>query len=371
LRVQLAWWHAGLKQRVFDFYLQGADRELARVREGVRNLVTMAELSASGAGSHTDWKQVFDLGDRKPLPAGGHIADHPRDWIGSQLAYFELRHRQREARHRFTEALSWILFLTSGLLSVLLLCGLWLGKRHMLPPVLASEHADPVGATALVVGSIAFASACWWGFAKARPTPDPVVRIGLATVFGLFAAIALGVALRSMAVTASDPHWLAPALLVSGMVYGGYWVARVLPDVNRTHPAKTAAAMGAILMTTLGLLAVASRFSDHFGHHPNTDLLTEYMAILVIAFLPALAGALRFVSEKMAVEAEALSYRDALGWFEKAARLLTEARPGQGHPEADARARGIVLHLGKLALQESQQWLKSRRERPLTPLIGG
>ncbi len=162
-----------------------------------------------------------------------------------------------------------------------------------------------------------------------------------------------------------------------GTTLGGYWLPRMLRDTNTTRPIQTVIALGAVVTLTLAVMSVASKFSTHFDHvhlqHLDRDrgVLAENMTILMIAFLPAMAGALRFISEKMALEAEARSYRDALEWFERADRLLSELRPGQGRQEADARARDVVLQLGILALGESQQWLKSRRERPLSPLIGG
>lgn len=385
LRVQLAWWRSGLGQRVFDFYLQGADRELARVREGVRNLVVMAELCCPGVPPLTNWKPVFDPDDRKPFHAGMRIADHPEDWVGSQLYYFRQRRHQREAKHRFIEELSWILFVTSGLLA-LLLCA-WLfptGKEWLSTHGLMGGLASHMAIAGTVAG-IAVAVACWWGFSRVHRELDLGSGLGLAAAYGLTSAAALWIALHGMAVIAlvgEDPLGmtaLLPLIVLAavGATFGGYWLARVLRDTNATRPVQTVMALGAIVTLTLAVISIASKFSAHFGHVESEELvrergvLAEYMTILIIAFLPAMAGALRFVAEKMAVEAEARSYRDALEWFERADRLLSEARPGEGRPEADARARDIVLKLGILALGESQQWLKSRRERPLSPLIGG
>jgi len=244
-----------------------------------------------------------------------------------------------------------------------------------------SSHMAMAGTIAGVV----VAAASWWGFSRVHRELDLGSGLGLAAAYGLASAAALWVCLHGMAVialAAEDPlGWaaLAPlfALIVIGATLGGYWLPRVLRDTNATRPVQTVLALGAIVMLTLAAISIASKFSVHFGHVELPELeeergvLAEYMTILIIAFLPAMAGALRFISEKMAVEAEARSYRDALEWFERADRLLSEVRPGEGRPEADARARDVVLQLGVLALGESQQWLKSRRERPLSPLIGG
>lgn len=385
LRIQLAWWRSGLGQHVFDFYLKGADRELGQVREGVRNLVVMAELSCPGVATQTNWKQVFDPDDRKHFHPGMRIAEHPRDWIGSQLYYFRQRHEQREAKHRFIEELSWILFVTSGLLALLLCAWLFPIGRIWL-----STHV-PMGSLpsqlpiVVTVAGIAVSVTCWWGFSRMRRELDLGAGLGLAAGYGLASAAALWVALHGMAVIAlveKDPFGMAALLPivvlgVLGAALSGYWLPLVLRDTNTTRPVQTVIAVGAVVTLTLAVMSVASKFSTHFDHvhlqHLDRDrgVLAEYMTILMIAFLPAMAGALRFISEKMAMEAEARSYRDALEWFERADRLLSELRPGQGRQEADAKARDVVRQLGILALGESQQWLKSRRERPLSPLIGG
>jgi hypothetical protein len=93
--------------------------------------------------------------------------------------------------------------------------------------------------------------------------------------------------------------------------------------------------------------------------------------VFLVIFVPALAGALRFVSEKFAVEAEAITYRDGHVWFEHAREMLAELKPGQGDAEADRRAQDVVRRLGRLALEENETWLKTRRQRPLSPVVGG
>ena len=87
--------------------------------------------------------------------------------------------------------------------------------------------------------------------------------------------------------------------------------------------------------------------------------------------LYAIAGALRYRMEKLNVEAEALDYRDALRRFERAERRLAHgSSPTSGAPADEEEGRRIVLELGRLALAENESWLKSRRERPLTPIVG-
>jgi hypothetical protein len=77
------------------------------------------------------------------------------------------------------------------------------------------------------------------------------------------------------------------------------------------------------------------------------------------------------VSEKFAVEAEAITYREGHVWFEHAREMLAELNPGQGDADADRRAQEVVRRLGGLALEENETWLKTRRQRPLSPVVGG
>jgi len=113
-------------------------------------------------------------------------------------------------------------------------------------------------------------------------------------------------------------------------------------------------------------------FPVHDGLHDDIgETYSKYCVIVAIVWLPAIAGALRFRAEKLAYEAEVLSYREALRWFEHADELLTKHPPGSGDSAADERAGSIIERLGKLALAENETWLKTRRERPLTPVIGG
>ncbi len=87
--------------------------------------------------------------------------------------------------------------------------------------------------------------------------------------------------------------------------------------------------------------------------------------------ISAAAGALRYLMERLNVEAEALEYRDACDRFERAERQLARGSdPATGAPADEEAARRVVYELGRLALAENEAWLKSRRERPLTPVVG-
>ena len=96
-----------------------------------------------------------------------------------------------------------------------------------------------------------------------------------------------------------------------------------------------------------------------------------YAVLAGLVVLSAVAGALRYLMERLNVEAEALEYRDARDRFERAERRLARGSdPATGVPADEDAARRVVYELGRLALAENEAWLKSRRERPLTPVVG-
>jgi hypothetical protein len=135
-------------------------------------------------------------------------------------------------------------------------------------------------------------------------------------------------------------------------------------DVNEPHPVIMAFALGAVL-----LFGFALQLLPPLVHETRPSDATIAMTIIYIIFLPALGATMRFLSEKMALEAETHSYRDAFCWYAHAAELLRELKPGNGNRAADERSRELVERLGKMALTENEMWLKCRRQRPLSPLI--
>lgn len=311
LRLQYAWWRAGLADRVDHWHLSGADQDLARVREAARNGIVWANLAAGERCADENWKEVW-----RPHDAG---ADRRRDWIGEQAEYFEAREKERETQARNSDVLSWMLFVTSFWLALDLAIFLgWNELRHILDSLTAPLAAGELW-TLAAAAAVSFAAACAvWLFRACISETDTWQTILLTATLAFFSAAFLTLAAR-----------FAADLLIQ-------WFSEYTADRRLT-----------------------------------AETYTSYLMIVAIVVLPALAGAMRFRAEKYAHEAEALSYREALRWFQHADELLAEQPPGAGNKVADDRARAIVHGLGILALRENEAWLKSRRERPLTPVIGG
>lgn len=167
----------------------------------------------------------------------------------------------------------------------------------------------------------------------------------------------------------SLPSWTLWFLLAVGVIELRIWNH----DIHRGLGAIVlTGALGALAAVILALAFVSagphivdvSRMSD--AHSAVTN---GVIAGLVV--LSAFAGALRYLMERLNIEAEALEYRDARGCFERAEnRLARGLDPETGTPSDEEAAKRIVYELGYVALAENEAWLKSRRERPLTPVVG-
>ena len=407
LRVQTAWWQAGLKDRVDHVYLEGADEDLACVRDATRNAIIWARLKCAG-GSVPNWKRIFAPESWPNFGCTLLATQYPRDWVGNQLYYFRQRATQRKLKGELLDSMSWSLFATATWLVLILLFWLlllsgalsglegtdnlplqeslrgWLDARNLL---------TVAGMTICFTG---LAAACWWMSGRLlNRTRAHRQRFMISIGMGLPAAILLFAA-TLISATIVDPHRLGANYMHSDAIYmliiclvpvavfAPYWVLKLVPveaipswlrkwlsDANQAHPLTTAFGLGAAILLGFALQAGAAisgiKVEERFGFED----VTKYMAIIYVIFLPALGGAMRFLSEKLAIEAEALSYRDAYGRYAHAAELLSKLNPGQGDAAADERARDVIRHLGELALRENEAWLKTRRDRPLSPVIGG
>jgi hypothetical protein len=379
LRVQGAWWQAGLDDRVDFVYLRGVDQDLARVRAAIRNVIAYALIACKQTTRPANWNALFDPENWPPFAADMPGSKFPPDWIGNQCYYFRMRKEQRRRRGEFLEATSWTLFVTATCLAFLLLLRLASGNingglQHLLTRADAAlAYWISMLATYLLILATAL---CWWldGRLLAESRTNwrrlPLaVAINLPAAFFLFMAAQFAAAL---VIHKNEALWTFCLLLPPVVGYLVYFGWKIVPDANRTHPFAWILGLAATTLFSLAMLAIAAAFDHRYDHFPPADrtmIVSIYMIIVIIVFLPALGGAVRFLSEKLAVEVEALSYRDAHVWFESATSMLREIRPGHGDADADERAREIIRRLGALALSENESWLKLRRQRPLSPVI--
>ena len=316
LRVQRAWWSAGLTIRVDREHLQGVDQDLAPIRDCVRTIIAWILLRHGWKDSapKRDWAHVRgtsvqprDLrGKKKP----------PDDWIGSQLWYFINNGENRERLADEFDAASWCLFVASGVLG-LVLCA-------------------------------------WLAIPKAMTMSVHIAHIRLASWIST-----IGFDTRILL-------WLLLAVLVIKFRVLNRDIRQGFGAIFLTGAFGALAAIGfALAFVNAGPLIAGAT-----GMH-DSSLAATFAAIAGLVVLTAIAGALRYLKERLNIEAEALEYRDALGRFERAEmRLARGSDPRTGAPADEEAAKRVVYELGRLALAENEAWLKSRRERPLTPVVG-
>jgi hypothetical protein len=123
-----------------------------------------------------------------------------------------------------------------------------------------------------------------------------------------------------------------------------------------------------------GLAATAAGILAWHLRHWDPTVLHQILGSTVLLTL-ATAGAVKYISEKIGIEAEAHGAAEASIIYVRARHALdiVDGDLAQGlidAAEARRRWERIVLDLGQYALTETESWLRSHRERPLHPPIG-
>jgi len=94
---------------------------------------------------------------------------------------------------------------------------------------------------------------------------------------------------------------------------------------------------------------------------------TKELIAMAVILPAAIAGALRYVADKSSWAAELSGYEHAVQHFRRGAAALAGARD----MDEIAEHRELIRALGAEALSENEAWLRSHRERPLEPVVGG
>jgi hypothetical protein len=282
LRVQRAWWSAGLTARVDRQHLQGVDQDLAPVRDCARTIIAWILLRHGWKDGTPmrDWAHVRGTA-AQPRNLHGEKKS-PDNWIGSQLWYFANKGEDRERWAHIFDAVSWCLFFAAGVLATVL--WIWL--------------AFPNTATT-------------FEYMARFYVPSWAMTIGFDTIFLL---------------------WAPLAVLVIGFRALNHDIHRGPGAVFLTAVFGLLAAIG----FALAFVSAGRLITDATGIHDEHRAATIVIAGLVV--LTAIAGALRYLIERLNIEAEALEYRDARRRFERAERRLardwdTEAG-GPAHGDA-------------------------------------
>ena len=319
MRVQRAWWAAGLSDRVDREHLQDADRDLSRVRDAAKSILSWLLMRRGWLPERDkNWTLV-----RGHSPEVRHIhTSHkpPADWIGGQIHYFKKNAPLREDKVRVSEAASWSLFIASGWIAAIL-CA-WLS----LPMVYEAFRLISV---------------------RISSTEHPVIASSISCAI-----------------------WLALAAITIRLRVENRYLKRSAAVAATLVAAPIAATFFAVAAVNAAVVVEYWAPGEHPGPAALKHVAERVMGVSLV-ILSAWAGAWRYLTERRNLEAEALEYPGARVRFERAERLLAPGSDATtGTPRDEAAARKLVLELGRLALDENETWLKSRRERPLTPVVG-
>ena len=256
-----------------------------------------------------------------PAPTEADSWTAAESWVDGQMAYFARRIGERRAAVNASQAISWFLF-AAGLVVSAVAAALQFGPvRALATRVVGSDWPTAgrwgllAGAALVAGGAFVVAQAAQRGAQRAQSTGR---ALDVPRTFGLGAAIVAG---------------LAAAL-------GALDVAAMLPPPAGTE------------------LTVAARIAE-----------AEELLLFAAVIVTTVAGALRFVSEKLSWEAELEGYEEALGFFKRAHQGLAALRAA---PHAThGRREALVRELAAETLRENETWLHAHRQRPLEPVIGG
>jgi hypothetical protein len=118
LRVQRAWWYAGLAGPAYHtdrYYLAQAQQPLLYLRQAVRNITGWVLLKTLPASPAADWHRVYEKNNLK-------------SWLGEQLAYFKNRANRLEKFILRSQMLTWELFFSAQFLAAWLFIDIITGK---------------------------------------------------------------------------------------------------------------------------------------------------------------------------------------------------------------------------------------------------
>jgi hypothetical protein len=164
--------------------------------------------------------------------------------------------------------------------------------------------------------------------------------------------------------------WLAPGLLVAMAVLFALFIAR-----EHFEGATEGVTFRRVLHSLIpGMLFSAGIVLAVYYWHWNPHALHALLGAGTLLFLAA-AGAIKYVAEKVDVEAEAQGSAEAYIIYARARRVLDEIGRDLHNKaidltEAGLRRERVIRDLGLYALTETEAWLKSHRERPLHPPVG-
>jgi hypothetical protein len=235
--------------------------------------------------------------------------DAVEGWAEGQISFFDRRITSRRREMAVVETASWFLFAASLSIAASLALSRFLGNGAGLLRIVAGWPIE--NRLVCILVAVASASALFLLADRARESAG---REGAEATFG----------------------------------------------TSNTLTACVGLAAGLLLAVALGALATAL---------PGDLVWAQELLAIAVIMAATIAGAIRFVSEKSSWAAELTGYEHARSHFQHGLDELAAVDEPEGKGAAE---RGeIIVALGAEALSENENWLRSHRERPLEPIVGG
>ncbi len=385
MRVQIAWWSAGIDRMVDRVHLRTIDTDLRLVREAAAAVSIWALLRCTR-------RQDCDIGAIERETADVAAADigrhHARNWIHSQAEYF-FRNVSVQlgatylSKQSFHIALITALTTLGGLAVLLSVDKLPQGAAAVAGLLGVLSMPALLGFPVLVV--LAAMGLLWLmtghplGGWRLEPGASQCWRVRRRVLGGAMivaaVAIGIGVARRNFGVAAavlSDNlgaalAWFGAAAfaLVSVLaVYLRIADAAVVLNVRRLRWWQNVLAV--VLLVVLVLDAAIAFTAPEAGAGTYTaESVRGFRSLILVQAVLLLTGAagVRWHTDRRNHLALATHYDDMLRVFRRAEDWL-DTRPAP----LDREARQRLVDLGELALDEGEAWLKAHRERPAEPI---
>lgn len=260
LRVQEAWWHAGLlgpADETERFYLSATPPPFVYVRQAVRSIVRWARLSGAPHPPRSDWREVYD---------GDENDEEPHSWIGGQIDYFRRRGEERKRAVARTQMISWEWFFAAVFLAVWLLADIaaarWYHER-------LDELSSRVRNWGLLLPGLFLAAAALTWAARHRHARSAPLKRRWAAIFAVALALLVGPGLHllGLALPREVPHGdqLAIAfgivLLSAGAAAVRYVAEKLVweAEAHRYEATLTLFQRAAAELTHIGMPSDASR----------------------------------------------------------------------------------------------------------------
>ena len=368
MRVQVAWWSAGIDRMVDRVHLRTIDSDLRCIREQAATIAMWAILRC---------KDLPTCEINQPAPGPEPAARAYRNWIDEQARYFARESRAQLGAKRLADATFEITFATALVgLGALLVVGHWWADRFAqhLPALQAPMLAAlPILSLVVVAGLLWTVTGRWRGDVARAPRLSVLMLVPLAVSLALLGAAA---ARRGFSWTPLS-DWVSSGVLSGGPVAFfialGTLVCLRVPGRARAfrvrHLAWWQKGIGVALLTATLLTGAIALAPDvqHVAENGSHNPIEPFRALVLIGTVLLLgsSGMIRWYTERRNHLGQARHYDDMLRAFLRAQDWLHTCP----HRPDRVTQEGLVV-LGELALDENEAWLKAHRERPTEAIAG-